>query len=244
MQEIKPPKTCPSCNSNLVWVNQILYCKNTECGEQASKKVEHFAKVLKIKGLGPSTISKLGFTTTENIYEATLEYIEDSLQSKKIADKLKQEIEASKRVPANILLAAFSIPLIGTTAANKLAEHCVSITDINEKTCKAAGLGPKATESLLTWLENNNINTLPFDFKFEHKVTKKDRGIVCISGKLKSFKTKAEATKALEDAGYTVKSTVTKDVTILINESGIESTKTEKARNSGVQIITDIGDLI
>jgi len=40
--------------------------------------------------------------------------------------------------------------------------------------------------------------------------------------------------------GYIVKSNLTKDVTILVNESGIESAKTKQARESGIEIITDL----
>ena len=69
-------------------------------------------------------------------------------------------------------------------------------------------------------------------------------GVVCISGKLKSFKTKAQATEALEQHGYTVKSSVTKDVTILVNESGVESQKTTKARESGVTIVENLLDFL
>ena len=39
-------------------------------------------------------------------------------------------------------------------------------------------------------------------------------------------------------------STVTKDVTILVNESGIESAKVKKARESGVTIITNLSHFI
>ena len=67
-----------------------------------------------------------------------------------------------------------------------------------------------------------------------------DRGVVCITGKLKSFKTKAQAEGVLVNLGYIVKSSLTKDVTILINESGIESAKTKQARESGIEIITDL----
>ena len=66
------------------------------------------------------------------------------------------------------------------------------------------------------------------------------KGVVCISGKLKTWKTKADATAALEGAGFVVKSSLTKDVTILVNESGIESSKTKQARTSGITIITNI----
>ena len=67
-----------------------------------------------------------------------------------------------------------------------------------------------------------------------------DRGVVCITGKLKSFKTKAQAGTALVNLGYIVKTSLTKDVTLLVNESGIESAKTKQARDSGVEIITDL----
>ena len=67
-----------------------------------------------------------------------------------------------------------------------------------------------------------------------------NRGIVCITGKLKSFQTKAKAGTALVNLGYIVKSNLTKDVTILVNESGIESAKTKQARESGIEIVTDL----
>ena len=75
---------------------------------------------------------------------------------------------------------------------------------------------------------------------FEKPVQRDIVGTVCISGKLKSFKTKAEATKALEQHGYTVKSSVTRDVTVLVNESGIESQKTIKARDDGLMIVENL----
>jgi hypothetical protein len=44
--------------------------------------------------------------------------------------------------------------------------------------------------------------------------------------------------------GYLVKSSLTKDVTILVNESGIESAKTQTARDRGVRIITNLEEII
>ena len=65
-------------------------------------------------------------------------------------------------------------------------------------------------------------------------------GVVCISGRLKSFKSKAEATDALNAAGYEVKSSLTKQVGFLINEGGTESAKTRQARDTGVTIVTNL----
>ena len=71
----------------------------------------------------------------------------------------------------------------------------------------------------------------------------KDKEVVCISGKLKSFSTKATAKKVLETKGYLVKSSLTKDVTILVNESGIHSAKQQAALERGIIIITNLKDL-
>lgn len=249
MSSIQAPTHCPSCESELVWLNHLLYCKNTSCASQAQKKVEHFAKTVKIKGLGPAAVAKLGLSDIDQIYEITLDEIEFCLNSKKLAEKLYAEIQNSKTVSLNTLLPAFSIPLIGKTAADKLATVCNSIVDINEENCSAAGLGPKATDSLLNWLSKEFYcfydGALPFDFKFVSSSKKVEKvGTVCISGKLKSFKTKAEATQVLTNAGYEVKSSLTKDCTHLINESGIESSKTQTARDRGVIIITSIDELL
>ena len=47
-----------------------------------------------------------------------------------------------------------------------------------------------------------------------------------------------------EKYGYIVKSSMTKDVSILVNESGIESSKTQRAVSNGITIVTDISELL
>jgi NAD-dependent DNA ligase len=246
MLKINPPTHCPSCASELEWKNHILYCVNPECGSQAQKKIEHFSKSLKIKGLGPATIKKLGLVSISEIYTLTAGNIGLMLGSVKIAAKLSLEIENSRKASLNRLLPAFAIPLVGKSASGKLAAVCTNLYDIDEKTCKQAGLGVKTTANLLNWLYTNNlmIEALPFSFNFEKPRSPGNKGTICISGRLKSYKTKAEATTVLSDLGYEVKPSMTKDVTILINESGIESAKTKRARDSGVTIVTNIKDFI
>ena len=244
MQTITPPYTCPSCGHSLEWENQLLYCRNPACGDQSSKKIEHFGKTLKIKGLGPATIESLVLESINDIYALSEFELIEGLASQKLGKKLFLEIENSKKAPLNILLAAFSIRLIGKTASEKLSAVCESIHDINEDSCAEAGLGPKATESLLDWIEEEYpLLELPHSFAFESPKVRTG-GVICISGKLKSFGTKAQATEALEQHGYTVKSSVTKDVTILVNESGVESQKTTKARDSGVTIVENLLDFL
>ena len=249
---IQAPTNCPSCDSTLEWSNDQLYCRNPNCLASTYKHIEHFATTLKIKGMGPSTVAKLNLSSILDIYQLTLDEMIESLGSEKLAVKLFDEIELSATRPLNAVLPAFGIPLIGKTATDKLSKVCSDIYDIDEETCKLAGLGEKATHNLVEWLEREDIYLyLPFDLKFEvasnKPIADSSRGVVCISGKLNSYSTKQEAQTELEQLGFTVKSSMTKDVTILVNESGRETSKTQKARESGITIVTDlkkyIGDI-
>ena len=246
MSSIQAPTNCPSCDSELVWVNHLLYCRNIVCGSQLDKKIEHFAKTLKIKGLGPAAISKLPLSDLSDIYLLTKAEIEAALSSENLADKLFAEIQNSRSAPLELVLPAFGVPLIGNTAAKKLSTVIEHISELNEDTCRRAGLGPKATENLLQWYHWDFVEeNFPFDFKMSAKSSAVAiKGVVCISGKLKSFKTKADATQALNDAGFEVKSSLTKLVTILVNESGVESAKTKQAREAGVTIVTNLSEFL
>ena len=232
MTIIEAPTNCPSCNSVLDEVNHLLYCRNASCGTKVSKLIEHFATTLKIKGLGPASVQKLDIQSLEELYALSLEDCCEGLGSVKLGEKLYSEIQRSTNAPLNVLLPAFSIPLIGKTASEKLSRVC---TDIE---------GEKSTANLLEWLEDEyyQLSMLPFSFKFDtpSQVSTATQGTVCITGKLLSYKTKAEAHSLLEALGYSIKTSLTKDVTILVNESGVESAKTKKARDSGIQIITNL----
>lgn len=242
---IQPPKNCPSCQSTLERKKDQLYCLNPECGASQFKKVEYFCKTLKIKGLGTASIKKLDLKSIRDIYSLKLEDIVEGLSSEKLGNKLFEEITLSQSKSLNDLLPAFGIPLIGKSATEKLSKVCSSITDITPESCKEAGLGEKSTNNLMEWLINDYplISNLPFSFKFNTNIVKspKDiKGVVCISGKLNSFKNKKEAENILIEKGYIVKPSLTKDVTILVNESGIKTSKTVKAEEAGIEIITNL----
>jgi DNA ligase (NAD+) len=250
MTEIIPPTNCPACNSVLEFVGDQLFCQNDSCSAKSAKRLEHFAKTLKIRGLGPSTIDRLGLEDYQDIYSLTQEEISFLLDSEKLGTKLHNEIQKSKSVDLITLIPAFSIPLIGSSASNKLAKHISSINEITPEICSEAGLGPKAASNLLDWLETfqyQQYYNLPFTFTCNKRaeVTNTDtKGTVCITGKLKSYPTKAAAEQVLLKNGYSVKSSLTKDVTILVNESGIESAKTKKPEQMGITINQNVKELI
>ena len=248
--KIQAPTNCPSCSSTLEWRNDLLYCENTTCEGKSSQKLEHFAKTLKIKGLGPATIDKLQLESIFDIYEMDLDLLTELLSSEKLAGKLFLEIEGSKSASLQEVLPAFSIPLIGKSATAKLCPIIRNLDELTVEICEQAGLGPKATQNLMVWFRDEYLpyyKSLPFSFAStasEVTPSNASMGIVCITGKLSSVKTKAEAERLLVEAGYTTKSSLTKDVTILLNESGLESAKTKKARDAGISIETNLNNLI
>jgi NAD-dependent DNA ligase len=220
----------------------MLYCINASCGAKSEKAIQHFASTLRIKGLGPKTIAKLGLSSIDELYSMDKGFVEIQLGSKLLSDKLLSEIENSKRAGLQELLPAFSIPLFGRTAAEKICEHISHVNEINVETCNKAGLGPKTAESLLKWKATTNWSLLPFSWKTTLKTDspKGDLIEVVISGKLSSFKTKNEAKPFLEERGYVLKDNVTKNTKVLVNESGIASSKTKRAEAIGIRIITNI----
>ena len=245
--EILPPEFCPSCDSTLVWRNDLLYCENVNCTAKTEKVVQHFARTLKIKGLGPRSIEKLGLSSIDDIYNLRRDYTVLKLGSELVTDKLLLEIEKSKQAQLQELLPAFSIPLLGRTASEKLCTVVEHISEIDVETCGKAGLGPKVTHNLLHWYNTQYLNGYEFlPFKWENEVqnTQEEKGVVVISGKLKTFPTKAVAKALLQKNGYIVKENLSKGTDFLVNESGIASSKTKKATEMGITVITDINELI
>lgn len=245
MQPIEIPTNCPVCESKLQLVKDQLFCRNSYCEAQVAKKIEHFAKTLKIKGLGPATIAKLDLTDVAQLYYLSEEWIAEEVGSK-VAKKIFEEIEQSKTSDFATVLSAMSIPLIGNTAATKLAQYASNFDEINSKTCKDAGLGDKATASLQDWIYFEYPEIKEFlPFKFEGIVKQSATGpMVCITGKLSSFATKKDAAIALNAKGYQVTDNLTKTVNFLVDESNKSSSKRIKAESYGITVITDLNNFL
>lgn len=235
------PDRCPSCEGKLELVNEQLFCYNKTCPAQTLKKIQHFCKVMGIKGMGEKTLEKLDFETYRDIYSFSESYFVDTL-GETLGRKLFKEIRKSAEVPLNTGLAAFGIPLIGETAAKKLGAVCKSLDDICEETCKLAGLGEKATNNLMDWICSEDAQDLPINTNFEvvnDVVSTSSNGVtVCITGKLNNYKNRSDAAKYLETLGYKVVDSVTKSTNILIDEEDKQSSKRSKAEQLNIPIMS------
>lgn len=246
---IQIPKFCPCCEYPLQLVNDQLFCKNQSCSAQLHKKVEHFCKALGMKGFGSKTIEKLDLSDLTEIFSLEFDVLADRIGSEKVAEKLLQEIDKAKSADLATVLSSFSIPLIGQTASKKIASVVSSVEDITEAACKTAGLGEKATQNLMYFLQYDlpeMKDFLPFTFqsgKSAVSVTNTGK-TVCITGKLKTFKTKSKAYEALQQAGYVVVESVTKTLCFLVDEENKNSTKRQKADTLGVTIISNLENFL
>ena len=245
---IEIPTECPCCNYPLELVNDQLFCRNTACSAQLNKKVEHFCKTLGIKGMGSRTVEKLGLSDITELFYLDSAQVVESLGSEKVALKLLDEIERSKSADLATVIVSFSIPLVGSTASKKLCEVVTSVDEISYDTCKQAGLGDKVTQNLVAWLETDFQEMrefLPFSFKSQkNSNTNTNQKTICITGKLSSYKTKAEAYKLLEEAGYTPVESVTKATDYLVDEEDKGSSKRKKAESLGITIITNLNTFL
>lgn len=243
MKKIEVPTECPACSYTLEMQEMQLFCRNTACSARMTKQILHFCKTLEIKGIGEKTLEKLNLADMTELFSLSIGQATAALGSATLANKILVEIEKAKSANLASIIASFGVPLIGNTAATKLVTIITSIDDINETTCKAAGLGEKATANIIRFINTDFIDMRPYlPFNFTNKVVTKStkEATVCITGKLKSFKTKADAEAALENGGFKVVSSVTKSTNYLVDETGNSSAKRVKADTFGIVIINDL----
>lgn len=234
------------CESKLDRINDQLFCRNDSCDAKSSKKIQHFVKTMKIKGLGPASLEKLNLESINDLYELS----EGELTSKlgeKIGTKLYTEIVNSRTVPLSIFIQAFGIPLIGNSATTKLAKVTDSLWNINEEVCKKAGLGKVVTNNLLQWINKNEVNyrdlpVTPIVNKTEVKETENLFKVV-ITGKLNDFSSRNKAKDFLATKGITVVDTVSKNINYLICDQNSISSSSTKATALNIPIIT-MNDLL
>ena len=239
------PIVCPVCSSTLVREKDQLFCRNSNCEAKSSKQLLHFVKTMKIKGLGEKTLEKLPVESINDIYDLPVDELIHQL-GEKVGNKLYNEINSSKLTPLSRFIAAFGIDLIGNSASEKIANVVKSLWDITPSLCKEAGLGDKATNSLVTWITDNKelYKVLPITF-IETSNTKPDTTLynVVITEKLDDFSSRTKAKEYLEPLGISVLNTLSSKVHYLICDVDSASSSYQKAVKLNIPVIT-MNDLL
>lgn len=198
------------------------------------KVLEHFIKTLDIKGLGPASVKKLGLSHPVDIFD----YPDwDLLGANGI--KVQAEVERTKTKPYDLVLASLGIPGVGKRATKLIVPKIPAFRNLRDiETTYIKGIGPSTINSILSWLDDNEswVENLPLQLEQNVQVEEVlvTRKKVCITGKLDM--TRSQLASILEDKGFQVTSTVTKDCYVLVSGDTISS-KYKKASALGVTII-------
>ena len=250
------PTHCPSCSHELVRIEGevALRCINPKCQAQLVEGMIHFVsrQAMNIDGLGTKIIQQL--YENEKIKDvADIFYLtkDDLLPLERMGEKkvnnLLNAIEDAKSNSLEHLLFGLGIRHLGVKASQVIAEKYGTMDDLFNVTVESLieiyDVGQKLAQSLVTYLENEDIRALINKLKEKH-VNMTYKGVktteleghpefinktIVLTGKLYQM-TRNEASKWLELQGAKVTNSVTKktDLVIAGEDAGSKLTKAEK----------------
>jgi DNA ligase (NAD+) len=259
----KFPATCPDCGTKLVRPEgeSATRCPNTTgCPAQRWGTLVHFAGrgAMDIEHLGEKTVAALieagKLNDAADIYRITAEDLAElpGYKDRSIANLLGA-IEASRQRPLERLLVGLSIRHVGGTVASLLANRLKSLEAIaaatEEELGAVDGVGPTIAASVAAWfaddanqdlvrrLVEGGVNTkADGDTAAELPQTLAGRSFV-LTGSLDGL-TRDQATKAIEDRGGRVASSVSKKTAYVVVGTDPGS-KADRATELGVPTLDE-----
>ena len=257
------PEVCPVCGGMVKiakeYDTKTLVCINTLCEGKLVNRLDHFAgkKGLDIKGLSKATLDKLiewGWVNEPvDLYKLADhrdEWIQKTGFGVKSVDNILSSIEDSRHPTLDQFISSLGIPLIGKTVSKDLLDYIESYEDLKEKAIskwdftKIDGFAYSKANAIWSFDFSEADRVREFmEFTVEEKVevvnNLEDLTIV-ITGKLNSFKNRAELQEVIESRGGKVVGSVSKNTKYLINnDTQSNSSKNVTAKKLGIPIISE-----
>jgi DNA ligase (NAD+) len=254
------PKRCPSCQTELARVGAYWRCPNRRaCPSQNIEWLFAFASrgAMDIDGLGYKTaflLLDMGWVNDPaDLYAITADQLAQlpGFKEKKITG-LMSGIEASKDRPLWRLLVALNIPHVGSHTAEVLADAFGSIDRLREASVEELAeveeIGPIVAEAVHDWFhDRGNRKLLDKLAKAGVRMAdppKKKRAdgplsgaTLVLTGGLESM-SREEASRAAQDAGARVASSVSKKTDFVVAGTDPGS-KHDRAVQLGVEIVDE-----
>jgi DNA ligase (NAD+) len=261
------PLNCPVCgeNTNIRKINDVeaLYCENAEC---LAKKIKAFTlfvsrDALNIDGLSEATLEKFiakGFIKEYSDIFKLAQYKEEIVEmegfGQKSYDNLMTSIEIARDTTLPRLIYSLGILNIGLSNAKMICkeydydiERLIKAT--REELSGIQGIGGVIADSVASYFEkDSNIEILRhlLDELVLEKIeideaaqVLKDKVFV-ITGSLEHFENRNAFKELIEEKGGKVTGSVTSKTNYLINnDSTSSSSKNKKAKELGVEIISE-----
>ena len=268
------PDKCPICGqpTRIIKENdsEVLICENPDCKGKLLGRLVHAASrnALDIENLSESTIEKfinLGWLNSiQDMYH--LSDHENEMKTlngfgKKSVEKLLNSIEKSRKTTLDRFLFSLSVPLLGKSASQDIAENCtientsnignfmqIMITDGAEHFRSISGIGDSLINSLNSYfnIHCSEIFELTKEFEFESPIVLDETSntlegkTFVVTGSVHHYKNRDELKTDIVAHGGTVVGSVSSKTSYLINNDiNSTSSKNQKAKSLDIPIITE-----
>ena len=267
--KISAPTVCPFCGSPVV--KQLkdgahLYCSNKNCKERLLQQLNYFVtkQCMNIDGLSEKTLRKLQDAGLVNywydLYSLTFDSCVNAGLGNKTALKLIDELQKSRTsVPAENVLMALGIPMIGKVAAHDLLAEFGSIKEIenavnyvqadnsNKVNQIIKVIGEAAAQSLISYFKENKdelqyvYTYLTYNSVASETVSASNKleGLTILAtGTLQNF-TRDGIKESIIANGGKYASGVNGKLSFMIVGQAAGSSKIDKANKLGIKMISE-----
>lgn len=257
-KEFRFPLKCPVCKGEIIREKgeAAHKCINKNCPAKHREKLFHFVskKAFNIVGLGPEIIDKLAdaglVKNSADIFNLDPKDLLDLEGFAKVsANKLIDSICKSKKVSLARFIFALGIIHVGEETANLLAIYFGGLKELFHASLdelqKVPGIGGAASESIISWFEDENNKYLienlfksGVEIKLQAKISKKLSGKTFVfTGTLENL-SRDLAKEKVRMLGGDVSSSVSKETDYVVAGENPGS-KFDNAKKFGAKIISE-----
>jgi DNA ligase (NAD+) len=247
------PTACPSCAGVLTRDGEYLVCRSTECEAQASGAIKRWVAKIGVLHLGETVIEaavEAGLIEDiADLYAVDPDAVAGLyLGGRKVggmADRGFVSLKSKMKLPLHVIVGSIGIPLIGRSMAKTIVDggfdtlskmmkaktsEVAAIPGVGETKARSFVEGFQQRAGLIAKIIGNGVTVAATGGHLAGKS-------FCMTG----FRD-AAMQDAIEKAGGTIKSSVSKGLTYLIAQDKTSTSgKAQKARDYGTKVI-DISD--
>lgn len=262
----KVPDTCPACGSHASIKqdneSKVLLCTNPDCQIKHIKQYALMASrdALNIDGLSESTLEKFlskGFIKNDSDIFKLDRYKDEIVNmegfGKRSYEKLMAALEEAKHTNVARFLYSLGINGIGSANAKMIAKYFDNdidkiITAGKDELLEIEGIGEVLANSIVDFFKDSknieNVKSLREVLIFEAEESAGSDSfagkVFVITGSLEHFTNRNELKELIEKNGGKVSGSVSSKTNFLINnDTTSNSSKNKKAKELGVEIISE-----
>ncbi|MCA9670341.1 MAG: NAD-dependent DNA ligase LigA [Myxococcales bacterium] len=258
-EKIVPPKTCPSCGSDVTQVDDFLFCSHPlKCPDVQRGTIKHFCKVVDIQGFGDKLLAeafdKQILVSVVDIYTLSAEkLLEIERVGDKTAENLLAQVDAHREIELATFLRALGIEDLGQQVSRVIADHFETLAAVRaatrEQVAALSGFGDIMANNIVSGL---TAEAEIIDALLEHVTLLEGAAAAAaaaaaagegaagsalrgksfvFTGKLESFDRKT-AQKLVKERGGEAPAGVTKELSYLVVGDGKEDKKSSKQKKA------------